>query len=183
VLLHICNVVVWIQRLLHWYWLLLGIVLLTNVLTGKGVLSSRLGSRLVRLVLSSKCVLISGLLRLLKIILWQLILNILNLLLSLLSLDSLWLKGVLVDFNMGNVGLLTSESELLLLEFLLGNTFLVAAFHLFNAVGVTNGVEGVFTTSVGGRDIGNHGCLGVTDERVLENLCEFRAPERCVLFV
>jgi hypothetical protein len=161
--LHICNVVIWVQWLLHRYWLLLRIVLLADILASKRALCSRLWSSFISLVLSSKGELASYtrlLLRclLLEVVLWQLILNILDQL-GLLSRNALRLKSVLVDFNMGDVGLFASKTEFLLLELLLGNSLLVTTFHLFDSVSVTNGVKSILAAGVGRRNVGNHGGL------------------------
>lgn len=84
---------------------------------------------------------------------------------------------------MSDVGLFASKTEFLLLELLLGNSLLVATFHLLDSVSVTNGVKSILAAGVGRRNVGNHGGLRVANEGVLEDLGELGASEGRVLFV
>lgn len=53
-------------------------------------------------------------------------------------------------------------------------------FEVLGSIGVFEGVQSVFVVVARWRDVRDHEGLGVTDERLLQNTCQFRISKRHV---
>ena len=51
-------------------------------------------------------------------------------------------------------------------------------FEFFDSVCVAEGIEGVLAAGIAGRDICDHGGLGIAHEGIFEDLCQFTSSKR-----